>query len=448
MKLSFLDDKIILEENGSVIEKYTFTNNMYSGTQEYYYEFSSHNTNIKLKKNIFKKTGDGTVMSSDHTYDTFSAFRGSNTGCVDACTYLDPNPNAQGPAYITGLNYWDYTQHAYTTTKVNIYPVSVACSETKYSDGTNYISSDSYTGTLGGIIQPAFSGPIKVNGIRQQTSGITIYASSSAKLEGLNYAHVGEIGGMKIGIDGIEFTVKKNAITLGKQKLSIAKKTTTGEFPALDFNNLKDASGAPFTLSIANIYGLEIVLYSGTQIVGTYALPITVIPNNDLKMGSINISGNDSYANGADMYALCGSVVDSFGNPINANYNVDGGVSLSSPENFDIDSVTSGFQGEGLRISNPAFINSQFCFNVKSLAPGRKDVTFKTRIPKHNPSADLSANGEFLDVYITKTISFKKPFIGALSITTSPYTLSIGTMLTMQLGVTQKSTLSTYTITQ
>ncbi|EKD29817.1 MAG: hypothetical protein ACD_78C00258G0001, partial [uncultured bacterium (gcode 4)] len=155
VKLSFLDDKIILEENWSVIEKYTFTNNMYSWTQEYYYEFSSHNTNIKLKKNIFKKTWEGTVMSSDHAYDTFSAFRWSNTWCVDACTYLDPNPNAQWPAYITWLNYWDYTQHAYTTTKVNIYPVSVACSETKYSDWTNYISSDSYTWTLWWIIQPA-----------------------------------------------------------------------------------------------------------------------------------------------------------------------------------------------------------------------------------------------------------------------------------------------------
>ncbi|EKD44768.1 MAG: hypothetical protein ACD_71C00011G0002, partial [uncultured bacterium (gcode 4)] len=323
-----------------------------------------------------------------------------------------------------------------------------ACSETKYSDWTEDITSDSYVWTLGWIVQPDFSGPIKINWIRQKTSWVTIYASSSAKLEWLNYAHVWEIWWVKIWIDWIEFTVKKNAITLWKQKLSIAKKTTTGEFPVLDFNNLKDASWTPFTLSIANIYWLEIVLYSWTQIVWTYALPITVIPNNDLKIGSININGNDSYANWADMYALCGSVVDSFWNPINANYNVDGWVSLSSPENFDIDSVTSWFQGEWLRISNPAFINSQFCFHLTSLAPWKKDVTFKARIPKHNPSGDLSANGEFLDVYITKTISFRKPFTWILSIATSPYTLSIGTMLTMQLGVTPKSTLAWYSITQ
>lgn len=448
VRLSFLNDKIILEENGSVIEKYTFTNNIYSWMKEYYYEFSSDNKNIELKKNIFKKTWNWTVMSSSNAYDTFSAFRWSNTWCAGSCTYLDSNPNAQWPDYITWLNFWDYTQHYYTTTKVNIYPVSVACSETKYSDWTNYISSDSYPWTLWWIIQPDFSGPIKINWIRQQTSWVTIYASSSAKLEWLRYAHVWEIGWVKVWIDGIEFTIKKSAITLWKQKLSIAKKTTVWEFPALDFNELRDASGKSFALNTANIYWLEIVLYSWTQIVWTYALPITVVPNNDLKIGSINISENNPYANWSDAYVLCSSVVDSFGNPINANYTIDWWISLSSPENFDIDSVTSWFQGEWLRISNPTFLNSQLCFNLRSLSPWKKDVTFKARIPKHEPNGNLDANGEYLDVYFTKTISFRKTFTWALSITTSPYTLSIGTMLTMKLGVTQKSTLSTYSITQ
>lgn len=45
--------------------------------------------------------------------------------------------------------------------------------------------------------------------------------------------------------------------------------------------------------------------------------------------------------------------------------------------------------------------------------------------------------------------SFKKPFIGGLSITTPPYNLSLGTVLTMQLGITPKSGISpSYTIDQ
>lgn len=448
VRLSFLDDKIILEENGSVIEKYTFTNKIYSWTKEYYYEFSFDNKDIKLKKNIFKRTWNWTVMSSSNVYDTFSAFQWSNTWCAGSCAYLDSNPNAQWPAYTTWLNYWDYTQHSYTTTKVNVYPVSVACHETKYSDWTDYITSDSYAWTLGWIFQPAFSGPIKINWIRQQTSWVTIYASSSAKLEWLRYSTVWEIWWVKIGIDWVEFTVKKDTFTLWKQKLSIAKQTTAWEFPALDFNNLTDASWRTFTLSAANVYGLEIVLYSWMQTVWTYAVPITVVPNNDFKIDSINISGTDPYANWSDAYILCSKIIDSFWNPIDTNYNVDWWISLSFWENFDIDSVTSWFQGEWLRISSPTFISSQFCFNLKSISPWKRDVTFKIHIPKHEPSADLNTNGEFLDKDITKTISFKKPFIWALSITTSPYILSLGTMLTMRLGVTQKSTLSTYDITQ
>ncbi|MDD4151719.1 MAG: hypothetical protein PHR68_03835, partial [Candidatus Gracilibacteria bacterium] len=120
-----------------------FTNKTYSGEKEFYYEISSNNKNIILKRKIFKRINTGTIKSSNNDYDIYESYKGDNVGFT-----LSSDKNTKGPDYTTGLNFWDYTQHYYTTTKVKLYSVDLGCNQEEYSDGDKNINVDSFDGTL------------------------------------------------------------------------------------------------------------------------------------------------------------------------------------------------------------------------------------------------------------------------------------------------------------
>ncbi|MDD4151924.1 MAG: hypothetical protein PHR68_04885, partial [Candidatus Gracilibacteria bacterium] len=344
----------------------------------------------------------------------------------------------------------DYTQHYYTTTKVKLYSVDLGCNQEEYSDGDKNINVDSFDGTLSGIIEPKFSGPVKVNGECQKFNGacsesnngsIKIFSTDKITLDGLKYSQVGEIGGNKIGVDSIEFTLKKrDQLTYLKKKINITKKTSVGDFGILNFNDFEILNGSDNLLTKIGNYGAELILYSGDQIVGTYSFPLIVAPNYEYtKVGTLEKNGNGGFANNLDNYSFCQNITDSFGN----KYNDLGDI--------DVDILGNGFYldqinniGEGLNLYNKTFNDSKLCFSVKSYSPGNKNITFYSNFKKYNLDGNFIGNKQ---INIDENISFLKPFITSdFSITNANKKLEIGPSLNMNLEIIAKSILKDYSI--
>lgn len=87
-------------------------------------------------------------------------------------------------------------------------------------------------------------------------------------------------------------------------------------------------------------------------------------------------------------------------------------------------------------------------FTLKSTAPGVFTERFKLSLKKWGDDYIDTNTEQSISVATGDMNSFKKPFIGTLSVTTPPYSLTLGTVLTMKLGVEQKSSISSYNINQ
>jgi len=186
--------------------------------------------------------------------------------------------------------------------------------------------------------------------------------------------------------------------------------------------------------------------YSGTLVIYPAA------PN--ALHSSLALISNDRdarYANNTSMYTYKLTLKDVYDNPIYGKsitgLNQEWGaktikIDMTSPGSPTwTDALTEQWSG----VTNS---NGEINFTIKSFTPGVFSEIFKISMSTWDDNYQDTGTIQNVSISSWNENSFRKPFTWALSITTSPYNLSIGTMLTMRLGVTQKSTLSTYSIAQ
>lgn len=442
--LSFKDEQILLKElesdwSGDILEttmeEINFKNDIYNGEDEYYYIFSPDNKNIKLQRKIFKKVSTGTTKSSYNTYDIFEAFNGSNTW-NDTCK---PKTATTNNGYCTTLDYWDYNQHHYTTTKVKLHPITLTCTEVKYSNGKKQILADSFKGTLSGIKEAQFWWKVKINGqVPDDFWSIVIYANDTINISGLKYEIVWEIDGKKLGVDSIEITLKENDFTLWKYtEILDPMKDTQWLFSDLNGIKINNESWESITKRKGN-YQIVFSFFSGEQLLGTNGLPLLIIPNNDISInGPLEMNSGELYANGEDSKNICVPLSDSYGNNF-TDYGEITKESINITKWIYLDQIDNTWEAVEIN-ENPTFNDSEICFKLTSKAPW-ENIKLTLKAPKHEQTQSQELDGNFKHITnITLNISFKKPFIWELS---ASWWLApeIGTMMQYKLDVIPKQT--------
>ncbi len=413
LELELLDDKINLLEywyNDSwalvsqVVRTISFQNRNLAWKKEYYYEISNDNKNIKLKQRKFKKVSSWIAYSSDNEYDIYSAYDWSNTG---GGTCSDPKWKSNN-WYCTWLDYWDYTQHHYTTTKVKLYRVQLSCTKIEYSDWTaSQIITEAYDWTLWGIIQPIFNWPIIINWISEWNWWVFIFANNSLNIQNLKYEQVWKIWNRKLWVKKIKITIKQNDITLWEDERELNEiKDDVGNFPELNNIILKNDSWNIVTRVVWDYQIVFTFFDENNQQLGTYETPLTILPTNNLQTLSTTTDKIEVYAsnNDSDKIKVCTKITDEFGNEINKEYSVNNSYVQILDWIKDLNNT------EALQITNSSFKNSEFCFDINSLVPANKILKFNIKVPLHKQQEDLQANWEYKNLEIeTSKINFKAP---------------------------------------
>lgn len=416
IKIEFLNASIKLYENSSLKKQINFTNNIYNDIKEYYYEFNSWNNIINLILRKFKREWSWIVSTSNNTYDIYSAVSWNNY-CPSYNDCAMSSNNDYKNKYYTGLNYWDYTQHHYTTTKVKLYPVNMTCNKNEYNFKNSDITISSFVWTLWWITEPIFWWDIKINNNTKDDFGsIVIYSTGSLNISWLKYITVWKVGWINMWVNKINISIKENDITLWSIDNTITPTNTVGNFQ--DFSNLIFYDSSWKTIStISWNYQIVFSFFNDSQILWTYELPLSIIPNNNFKSywGPIIYWNDNDYANNSDSLKLCQKITDEYENEINYSD------SLNLPsDNVNItdwiilDKVNNTWKA--LVKSDIIFNNSSICFNLKSLSPDKKKIKFTLKVPKNSEEIPLSQNWDFKNIEIESSsdIEFRKPFIWEL----------------------------------
>jgi len=399
--------------DSQIVRNIILNNRILDWKNEFYYEFRSNNKKIIIKQRIFKRENTWVINSTDWWYEIFSAYNWTNSD--ERNLWWCANPIWQSNYwYCTWLDYWDYIQHHYTTTKVKLYWVSLNCREIEYSNWDTKVDTESYDWTLWGIITPEFWWDLEINWAFEWNWGTTIYSNKKITVNYLKYIRVWEIWGKKLWIKKIKASLKQNDFTLGENEILLDSiQNTTGFFPLMTFK-IEDNSWNIITKIKWN-YQLVLTFFTDYwQQVWTYEIPLTIIPNNNLKvLWQLNIDKTKVFAtnNTEDKIKICTEIRDEFWNKIDKEYDVND----DNVENFNW--IKDLNNTEWLNISSVAFENSKFCFNINSVVPGKKSLKFRIKVPKHIENANLEANWDFQRIYLnTSEIKFKKPISWKLSI--------------------------------
>lgn len=320
--IDFLLSEIVLKErtnnwswntNTEEIEKIDYVNNIYNWQKEYFYEFSTNNKNIKLKRNVFKRSWTWTVKTSENTYDTFSAYIWQNTwdwsGLLPDRTWTN--------WYKTWLDLWDYNQHNYTTTKVNLYPVTLNCNSTSFSDWTpSDLSYGSFTWSLWWIVEPVFSWDnMEINWYSPDSFWwFSIPASDKLDISWIEYSQVWKINWNLLWVDSIKISIKENDFT----KSIITKNINPAKTTKWSFDNFTwlDLS---WQQKITWNYQIVFSFFKWTQQLGSYEVPLYIHPSNlSQEKSSISLltSANSKYANNSDYYEYSITLKDDYWNLI------------------------------------------------------------------------------------------------------------------------------------
>ena len=385
---------------GQVIKSINFINRILDWKKEYYYKLSQDNKNISIFKRKFKKVSTWVAKSSNNSYDIYPAISWTNFG---------NSVSSSNSWYNTTMNYWDYTQHHYTTTKVKLHRVDISCSEVEYSDWTkDPITSELYDWTLSWIRHPEFWWPIEINQVREWTWWSTIYASDKLLIKWLNYKVVWKVWWKIMWVKKIMVTLKANDITLWESNINLSSiKKTTWTFWNINAI-IKDDSWNIITKKSWDYQIVFTFFGEAWEQWGTYETPLTIIPDNNIKKSwDVSIDKYNTYAsnNSSDEIKVCQKFTDEFGNEINKDYWNVNTVSI-------LDWVINNWN-QVLKVSNTTFKNSEFCFKLNSFAPISKVLKFKIKVPKHKENINLNFNWNyktFSDVE-TPQITFKKPII-------------------------------------
>lgn len=316
VKLELFQDSIVLSEeesqSGTLVfvkrKEILFTNYVYAGKNEFSYTIASNRKSVSLIKHIFKRVGNGSSMSSTNSYDVFEATSGDNRW------FTLSSSRSYRSWYVTGLDYWDYNQHHYTTTKVKLYPVAVKCQKTEFSDGKSDMSFQQYNGTLSGLIQPVFGWDhLTLNGLWPDNHWYySLLATDALNVAWLEYKIVGEVGGVLQKVSSIRVSIKENDITLGEETRTISPSFwRVGMFPDM------------YSLTIGDVikkkgnYQLVFSFFNTTQQIGGYEIPLVIYPNFPSASKSLlqlTTSANSQVANGQEMYGYKLTLKDDFWN--------------------------------------------------------------------------------------------------------------------------------------
>ncbi len=443
ISIDLQNNKIILTHNSTsdIIE--TFSNNTYVWQDEFYYNISSDNKIILLKKRIFKKTWIWSTPSSNNINE-YSAFNWVNVWFT-----LSSTANTQWPDYTTWLNYWDFTQHIYTTTKVKLNPVNLTCSKIEYSDGKTDFHNTSYNWTLNWIIQSIFDWTnMKINWWLPNK----MFADKNIKLSWIYYATVWEIWWVKDQVNQVTLTIKKDEFTKWVSTINInpSKWESNRDFWNLAFvlknktatcSNWNETSCIDANNIPAENYWMELIFKYNWNKIGDLATGLVILPNNDYTPKSWTESFSPSatlYANWNNNYSFCQNITDSFGNTYLDMWTID----VTPNYQFYLDQINNIW--DWLYIYNNTFNSSKICFDIKSYSPWSKDITFQAKFPVYDLDWNISS---YKQLSFTKEITFLKPFITTdLSITNANKKLEIWPSLNMWLSIITKSSLSFYEI--
>ena len=429
IKLFVNDDSLVIKEywydwdwnySSGILSQTDFTNNTYNWHKEFIYEVSSDYKTIKIKKNIFKRIWTNTVKSSDNTYDVFEAYSWNNT-CPwynDCGLSSDSNYNSW---YYTWLNYWDYTQHNYTTTKIKLYPVDLTCTKTEYSDRNSDISTSTYGWTLGWITNPVFWWHLNINNVNSWNFWTTIFATDKLNILWLKYKIVWKVWWVDLWVSKIKVTLKENDITLWKVDYNLSStKNTTWEFEHINNLEIKDSDWNIITKRSWN-YQLVFSFFNGTQQIWTYEEPLLIIPNNDF-ITSWNIIpwNNKIFANNRDSLNICQNITDSYWNTLSKNYWILNKNKVNITDWIYLNQITNIWKA--ISVKNVTFNNSQICFDITSKAPWNKFISFTLKIPQHNENDNQTlkwTNKIFSNIETLNKIEFKKPVTWKIQVQTS-----------------------------
>lgn len=430
--LNFNDTSIVLSENSNnwnwnnniqEIEKIDFVNNVYNTTKEYYYTFSSNNKNIKLQKNIFKKVWTWTAKSSTNLYDTFSAYTWQNTW--DSSVLLADRMWKEW--YSTWLDLWDFNQHNYTTTKINVYPIDLSCSETQTSNWESNVDYSSFTWTLGWIVEPIFWGDnMKINWFSKDSFwGFSILATWALDINWLEYIKVWKIDSKLLWVSKINISIKENDYTK-----AIITKTI---FPAKDtkwnFNVYTNNLDLNWQSKIKWNYQIVFSFYSWNQQIWSYEVPLYIFPSNISESKSsvtLLTTVNSKLANNSDYYEYKLTLKDDFWNLI--NWTLIDSINQECLSDIWCKTITTNMINNLWTEWSDALIeydyqwintdsNWKLNFKVKSLSPWVFTSKFKITVDFWDlyPSSPKIKSVSLSDI-INWTNSFKKLFIANLSV--------------------------------
>ncbi len=427
-KLIHLDqesDALKLTTDGTMQSLASFTNTDFDGQYAYIYTTSADKKETRLIKRKFQRVNSGNVISSPNEFDEFAPVRGYN---VPSSATFDPewdanlsaDRNAQGPNYVTWLDFWDYTQHNYTTTKVKIHPVMLSCLETEDSLGAKGEYITPYEGTLEGIVQSTFAGEdLVIN----SATGEAMLADTSLLVEWLTYRIVGEVGWVKDRINQVTIALRDDGSAISKwiSTMTIPEKGTVGDIWDVWFE-LKEKTdecqrGVEPTCRVPGIiqagdYVLEIIFSYDWNIVweSLTVNPFIIKPNNNYTKQNAPIvtSSGGGFANATDSFNICQRYADSYGN----TYYHTGIIQTSLiGTGWHLNQINS--TGEAVFISGPRFEGSTFCFQIRAYAPWSKWLSFEGLLPLrdvHDRTVGYIAQS------VSQNTAFIKPLIALLQV--------------------------------
>ncbi len=423
--IEFLANEIILKEKRNnwinpleVIEKIEYTNNTYNSQKEYYYDFTSNNKIIKLKRNVFKRSWTWSIKTSENPYDVFSAYTWQNTwdwsGLLPDRLWTD--------WYKTGLDLWDYNQHNYTTTKINLYPVTLNCNSTEFSNWTpSDLSFWSFTWTLWWIVEPKFSWDnLKINWFTPDSFWwFSIPATWWLDISGLEYVQVWKIDWNTLWVDQIKISIKENDFT----KSVITKSITPAKITKWYFDEFKWVD-LNWNTKVSWNYQIVFSFFKWTQQLWSVELPLFIYPNNlSQTNSSINLisATNSKYANNSDFYEYKITLKDDFWNRIkwlNINYlnqDCSGQSNCKTITTNMINNLWTTWSDALIEETTTTVTDNQWklSFKLKSLAPWVFSEIFKITINNWYGTWDsksISLNN------LNQTNSFKKLFVANLKL--------------------------------
>jgi hypothetical protein len=427
VSIEMQNDKIVMQNDSNRDTLISFTNKVYDGQDQYVYSVSPDKKNIELIKRSFQRTNTGSQMSSANPWDEFAAVNGMNIGGTDSA--LSWTRSTQWPWYVSWLDYWQYTQPNFTTTKVKVYPTSLSCTELEDSNGASIITTLPFVGTLAGITQSYFTwNTMKVN----TWAAEAMFANTSISITGINYQTVWEVAGVKDKVNEITLWFREgtggvySADTKWVSSVTLPTSISTpGLLPFLAFQLKEktatcekwDEMGCTVpTLVPTWEYILLIQFFNSWSRIGDLEVRgFDIKPNNNYtKSGSLVVTTSWSgYANNSDSYTLCQDYHDSYTN----NYTTNTGITTNlSGGGWYIDQIMNTW--EWVKIFDSIFQNSKLCFSVLSISPWSKNITFTSRLPIFDINNVFTGFTPWISSPST-SIVFKKPITAVLKASNS-----------------------------